>query len=61
MDAKKSAGEKGKKVVNTKAIRTKLMFERNKIRPDTDHDSYYDGCLDALLEVEKAQNPNDKD
>lgn len=41
--------------IDTKKIRKKLMAERKKERPDQIHnDSYYDGVMDAFLEVEKC-------
>lgn len=43
--------------VDTKAIRQKLMVERRKQPEKTRiaNENYYDGVLDALIEVEKCQ------
>ena len=46
-------------MIDTKAIRTKLMSARREEHPNTNHDHYYDGVLDALIEIEKIQNPNE--
>ena len=43
-------------MIDTKVIRAKLMAERKSEKMSLEADnSYYDGVLDALLEVEKQQ------
>ena len=46
-------------MIDTKAIRTKLMRERvGEHHPKASNDSYYDGVMDALIEIEKEQKAN---
>ena len=49
-------------LINTKSIRRNLMLEYKSLnRPAQERVAYYDGCLDALCEVEKAmKDPKDK-
>ena len=46
--------ERKKMKIDTKAIRFKLMSERAKEYPKDHNGEYYNGCMDALTEVEKA-------